>query len=102
MKKAEAGKSPSERGHKWGCGCPGCTRFRESFARKEMMDFSLPDSRNTLTLPHEPVSYTAEHKEDKCEYPCGGKLRGMFQSGFLRHALSDVEKGPGLMRYIAV
>ncbi|MBN2330575.1 MAG: hypothetical protein JXC85_02065 [Candidatus Aenigmarchaeota archaeon] len=95
-------KSPSERGHKWGCGCPGCTKFRENFMSKETVDFSIPDGRTALFRAKDDGVYSSEHKDDASEYPCGGKLRGMFRHGFLKYSLAGVEKRPGLMRYMAV
>ncbi len=95
-------RSPSERGHKWGCGCPGCTSYRENFMSKEMMDFSIPDGRTSFLHAKDTGTYKSEHKDDSSEYPCGGKLRGMFRRGFMKYALADVDKNPRLMNYLAV
>ena len=101
-KGTEDDRSPSDRGHKWSCGCPGCTSFRENFMSKEMMDFSIPDGRTSLLRAKDTSAYKSEHKDDSSEYPCGGKLRGMFRRGFMKYALADVDKNPGLMNYLAV
>lgn len=98
----EAEKDPWERGHKWGCGCPGCTRFRENFLEKEAMDFSIPDGRSALLRTKDTSAYKSEHKDDSSEYPCGGKLRGMFRNGFMKYALADMDKNPAVMNYLAV
>ena len=94
--------SPSERGHKFGCGCRGCSAFRESPFNDGITDFSITDSRKTLSMVREGKSYAREHKESPGDYPCGGKMRGMFRQGFLKYALSGMDKKPGLMRYMAV
>lgn len=94
--------SPWERGHKWGCGCPGCTSFRENFISKEIMDFSIPDGRSSYLMAKETNADKSEHKDDSSQYPCGGKLRGVFKRGFLKYALADVAKKPGMMNYLAV
>ena len=93
---------PIERGHKFGCGCRGCSAFRESFFNDGITDFSITDSRKTLSIIRERKSYVREHKENPGDYPCGGKMRGMFRHGFLKYALSGVDKKPGMMRYLAV
>jgi hypothetical protein len=94
--------SPWERGHKWGCGCPACTKFRDHFLASEFTDFSIPDARDSFLMTKETNAYNNEHRDNPGDYPCGGKLRGMFKNGFLGHALADVGKSPRMMNYLAV
>ncbi len=96
--------TPWDRGHKWGCGCPGCTSFREAFLSESVTDFSIPDTRSTGpdSGSKEPASYDPGHKDNVSDYPCGGKLRGMFKGGFLKYTLAGVGKKPGMMNYLAV
>jgi hypothetical protein len=101
LREPGAEKSPFDRGHKFGCGCPGCTAFRRRFF-EDVTDFSIPDSRKTLTRDIESKRYTREHRDSRADYPCGGKLRGMFKHGFLRYTMGGIEKGPGMMNYLAV
>jgi len=102
LKDPEAEKSPFERGHKFECGCPGCTAFRESFFADVITDFSIPDSRKMIALDVEVKRYASDHKDNPSDYPCGGKLRGMFKQGSLKYALADIGKDPGMMNHLAV
>lgn len=94
--------SPSERGHKFGCGCRGCSSFREKFFSDGITDFSITDGRTSIMMRKDTKSYVRDHRDKAGDYPCGGKMRGMFQQGFLKYALSGIQKKPGLMRYMAV
>jgi hypothetical protein len=100
----QADINPWDRGHKWGCGCPGCTAFKEDFLSDGMTDFSIPDIRGTASGSgsKEATNYDPGHKDDRSDYPCGGKLRGMFKGGFLKYTLAGVGKKPGMMNYLAV
>jgi len=98
----EAQKSPFERGHKWGCGCRGCMSFREGFLPRDIEDSSLPDKRGTLPVRIEVRGYSEKRKQESADYPCGGKLRGLFRHGFLGYTLDGIEKRNGMMNYLAV
>jgi hypothetical protein len=72
-------KSPAERGHKLGCGCPGCTAYREFFGIK------LDDKNNPHGgLDPSPLAASGKKKKDAGEYretnsrPCGGRLYHHF------------------------
>ena len=72
-------KSPQGRGHKMGCGCPGCSAYREFFGIKF-------DGKNNLHsgLNSSPgMGLTAKRKEtgkyeETSSKPCGGRLYNFF------------------------
>jgi hypothetical protein len=75
-------KSPWERGHKLGCGCPGCATYREFHG-------IAPDSNKTIFLiatdfeDAGPALKSKKGKTDKYaeetgSKPCGGKLYNFF------------------------
>jgi hypothetical protein len=99
----EAYRSPSERGHKFGCGCPGCTSFRERIFGEGMGDISLLDIRAGLARPVS-SKYESPRKKEPSEYPCGGKLRGFFhgKEGFLKYTFMEMGKSRRLMNYMAL
>ncbi len=75
-------KSPWERGHKLGCGCPGCTAYREFHGIK------LNESRNNQNLRMKPDLMLAKNTSEKKKYneetdskPCGGRLYNFFHGG---------------------
>jgi hypothetical protein len=101
-------KNPFERGHKWGCGCAGCSAFRVSFYSSGMSfeDLNLPETVSEGGARTQVTTYTRKRKEDPSDYPCGGRLRGMFSGGFpgvsLNITLEGLDRRPGIMRYLAV
>ena len=76
--------SPFDRGHKLGCGCPGCTSYRNFYG---IMLGGDEDSISVL------ASNTAKKKsqnyEEAATRPCGGKMFNHFhgERGGLRNAL---------------
>ncbi len=70
-RKQEDLQSPEERGHKWGCGCPGCQRFMRTFPE---LDPSLINSVKDGKSP-ERKNYV---EKDRSSYPCGGRLRNEY------------------------
>lgn len=104
-------RSPGSRGHKPGCGCPGCTAFMQKLFKDgpetgfvpDMSDMSLPDIRTAHSARAVKTEQQSRKKQDPGSYPCGGKLRGAFRqhNGFMGYALRDVNKDRSLMNYIA-
>jgi len=101
-------KNPFERGHKWGCGCAGCSSFRGNFysSGTSFEELNVPETVSRNEAGRQVAGYTSKRKEDPSEYPCGGKLRGMFSGGFpggaLNITLEGLDRRPGIMRYLAI
>lgn len=75
-------KSPWERGHKLGCGCPGCTAYKEFYGIK------LDENKNYQSSQIKPDLRLASNKPEKKKYseetdsrPCGGKHYHLFHGG---------------------
>jgi hypothetical protein len=71
-------RSPQERGHKMGCGCPGCGAYREFFGIK-IGGETLPSSASIV----KETSMAAKSKdagkyEETGSRPCGGRLFSHF------------------------
>ncbi len=70
-------KTPWERGHKLGCGCPGCSAYREFHGIRL-------DGKNQGYMGGAMAMRTAEGKKETSKYeeasskPCGGKLYHHF------------------------
>ena len=76
--------SPFDRGHKLGCGCPGCNAYRDFYGI--MMGNDKDDSVSIL------AAKTATKKtqyEESATRPCGGKMYNHFhgERAGLRNAL---------------
>lgn len=70
-------KSPDERGHKMGCGCPGCAAYREFYGIKlENKTHSAGHAFSGFRMNES--GKNAEKYEEKANRPCGGKLYGHF------------------------
>jgi len=71
-------KTPWERGHKLGCGCPGCTKYREFYAIR------LETANRNSDLRFPDLRFASKKSEAKREYkesearPCGGKFHHFF------------------------
>lgn len=61
-------ESPEERGHKWGCGCPGCQRFMNTF----------PDLNPSLLQKDVKGKTIKPVEKDRSAYPCGGRLHAEY------------------------
>jgi hypothetical protein len=68
----------------------------------EFKDFSIPDFRKSPFEEEKTEMHRNEHNHDHSDYPCGGKLRGMFRHGFLKYTLEGINKDRGMMNYLAV
>ena len=68
----------------------------------EFKDFSIPDYRKSPFEEEKMEMHRNEHSHDHSDYPCGGKLRGMFRHGFLKYTLEGINKDRGMMNYLAV
>lgn len=72
-------KTPWERGHKLGCGCPGCAKYRKLHG----IDLEAVNRDSDLKFPDLRFTSTKGEKGEK-EYiesegrPCGGKLYQFF------------------------
>jgi hypothetical protein len=85
--KAEAAepapKNPWERGHKLGCGCAGCTVYRDFYGIKldgkydGGSDIMTPDLRLAETQREAKRNYAEENSPK----PCGGRLHNFFHGG---------------------
>ena len=81
MKDLSGMKSPWERGHKLGCGCPGCTKYREFHGipdrnahQEQNPGMEIPDPRfsgNSKKSKH----YVEKESDTR---PCGGKYWQIF------------------------
>ncbi len=71
-------KTPWERGHKIGCGCPGCTKYREFYG----INLDMPNQNSDLKFPDLRFASGKNKKMKKYEEneirPCGGKLYNFF------------------------
>jgi hypothetical protein len=72
-------KTPRERGHKLGCGCPGCAKYRELHgidleAVSQDPHLKFPDLR-----PGSQRSGKGEEYREMERRPCGGKHRHLFR-----------------------
>ena len=77
-KEKEEIKTPWERGHKLGCGCPGCTKYRENHGinlevLNQNSDLKLLDWRSSRGRNEK----KGEYKEGETK-PCGGKFYHFF------------------------
>ncbi len=79
MREKEGIKTPWERGHKLGCGCPGCVKYRK-FYGIEIERIQDPHSSISETLniastrkEREKVRYTENQRR-----PCGGRFYLFF------------------------
>jgi|GEM_PF-2117421 len=65
-------KTPWERGHRLGCGCPGCSAYREfhgiELRNDHGSDFNLPDPGSILR-----ENERREEYKESGSRPCGGK-----------------------------
>ncbi|NIO22834.1 MAG: hypothetical protein GTN38_02290 [Candidatus Aenigmarchaeota archaeon] len=70
-------KTPWERGHKLGCGCPGCSAYREShgieLGKNQNSDLKFPDLRFGSKK-----SERREEYQESGSKPCGGKHYHFF------------------------
>jgi hypothetical protein len=71
-------KSPSERGHKMGCGCPGCSAFREFFGIKLDGEKNLQHGSNSFFQVLKPAERREGKYEDTGPRPCGGRMYNHF------------------------
>jgi hypothetical protein len=72
-------KSPLERGHKMGCGCPGCSAYREFFGIKIEGKNNLhfrPDTAPDMGLAAKKKDINKY--EEKNSRPCGGRMYNLF------------------------
>jgi hypothetical protein len=72
-------KSPWEKGHKLGCGCPGCTAYRDFHGINENRNSQNSQTKPDLRLASRPKP--AEKKrygEETDSRPCGGKHYRLF------------------------
>ena len=71
-------KTPWERGHKLGCGCPGCTAYREFYGIK------LNEGQNYMGGAGAAAMKTTEARKEAPKYeettskPCKGRLYNFF------------------------
>jgi hypothetical protein len=71
-------KSPSERGHKMGCGCPGCSAFREFFGIK-LDGKNVNRSFDSFFHVVKPAERKETGKYDETgARPCGGSMYNHF------------------------
>ncbi len=74
-------KSPWERGHKLGCGCPGCTAYRDFHGIKSNDNQNYQSSRIRPDLrlaKNADKSKKNKYNEETDSRPCGGKHYHMF------------------------
>ena len=73
-------KSPFERGHKMGCGCPGCSAYREFYGIKIERKTHFPGHAFSAAGAAR-INESGKRNEkygEKSDRPCGGKLYNHF------------------------
>ncbi|MFH1237090.1 MAG: hypothetical protein V1648_01655 [Candidatus Aenigmatarchaeota archaeon] len=65
--------SPFDRGHKLGCGCPGCAAYRDFYGIR--LGNNADDALNILAAK---TATKKTHYEESASRPCGGKMFNHF------------------------
>ena len=75
--------SPFDRGHKLGCGCPGCSAYRDFYGIR------LDGVKDALSILASKTAAKKTHYEETATRPCGGKMYNHFhgERAGLRNAL---------------